>query len=80
MTPNLRFLFSHPAHLIACGLGSGLSPIAPGTAGTLFAWLTYPLLRLVYPASAHLSFFFRSMSSRAAAGTRMRLPILIAGI
>jgi phosphatidylglycerophosphatase A len=43
--PPLRFLFSHPAHFIACGFGSGLSPFAPGTAGTLFAWLTFPLLR-----------------------------------
>lgn len=43
--PSLRFLFSHPAHLIACGFGSGLSPVAPGTAGTLFAWATFPLLR-----------------------------------
>lgn len=45
-TPPLwRFLFSHPAHLLACGLGSGLSPVASGTAGTLFAWALYPLLR-----------------------------------
>jgi len=43
--PSLRFLFSHPAHLIACGFGSGLSPIAPGTVGTLFAWLTFALFR-----------------------------------
>jgi phosphatidylglycerophosphatase A len=43
--PSLRFLFSHPAHLIACGFGSGLSPVAPGTVGTLFAWATFPLLR-----------------------------------
>ena len=43
--PSLRFLFSHPAHLVACGLGSGLFPVAPGTAGTLFAWATFPLLR-----------------------------------
>ena len=41
--PSLRFLLAHPAHLIACGFGSGLSPIAPGTAGTLFAWFTFPL-------------------------------------
>jgi phosphatidylglycerophosphatase A len=41
----MRFLFSHPAHLIACGFGSGLSPVAPGTVGTLFAWATFPLLR-----------------------------------
>jgi phosphatidylglycerophosphatase A len=43
--PPWRFLFSHPAHFISCGMGSGLSPVAPGTAGTLFAWLTYPWLR-----------------------------------
>ena len=43
--PSLRFLFSHPAHLVACGFGSGLSPFAPGTVGTLFAWVTFPLLR-----------------------------------
>lgn len=42
--PSIRFLFSHPAHLIACGFGSGLSPIASGTVGTLFAWLSFPLL------------------------------------
>jgi phosphatidylglycerophosphatase A len=45
--PPLKFLFSHPAHFIACGCGSGLSRFAPGTAGTLFAWLTYPLLRML---------------------------------
>ena len=44
--PSWRFLFAHPAHFIACGLGSGLSPWAPGTVGTLFAWATFPLLRL----------------------------------
>ena len=43
--PSLRFLFAHPAHLIACGFGSGLSPFAPGTVGTVFAWLTFPLFR-----------------------------------
>lgn len=43
--PSLRFLFAHPAHLVACGFGSGLSPFAPGTAGTLFAWASFPLLR-----------------------------------
>ena len=43
--PPLKFLFHHPAHLIACGFGSGLSRFAPGTAGTLFSWASYPLLR-----------------------------------
>jgi phosphatidylglycerophosphatase A len=35
--PNLRFLFSHPAHFVALGFGSGLAPVAPGTFGTLVA-------------------------------------------
>lgn len=43
--PSLHFLVSHPAHLVACGFGSGLSPVAPGTVGTLFAWASFPLLR-----------------------------------
>lgn len=42
--PGLRFLFAHPAHLIALGLGSGLAPKAPGTAATLFAWAAFLLL------------------------------------
>jgi phosphatidylglycerophosphatase A len=41
--PGLRFLFSHPAHWLALGWGSGLSPIAPGTAGTLAAWASFAL-------------------------------------
>lgn len=35
--PTLRFLFSHPAHFMALGFGSGLAPVAPGTFGTLVA-------------------------------------------
>ena len=41
--PSLRFLFAHPAHLIALGLGSGLAPKAPGTFGTLAALPRYAL-------------------------------------
>ena len=36
--PRPAFAFSHPAHFIALGFGAGLSPFAPGTAGTLVAW------------------------------------------
>jgi phosphatidylglycerophosphatase A len=42
--PDLKFLFAHPAHLIAFGFGSGLAPKAPGTVGTLLGW---PLLWLI---------------------------------
>ena len=41
--PGWRFLVAHPAHPIALGFGSGLSPWAPGTIGTLWAWLVYDL-------------------------------------
>jgi len=42
--PTVRFMLSHPAHWIALGFGAGLSPVAPGTAGTLWAWLSYLVL------------------------------------
>jgi phosphatidylglycerophosphatase A len=35
--PTAKFAFGHPAHFIALGFGAGLSPFAPGTAGTLLA-------------------------------------------
>lgn len=35
--PTFAFMMRHPAHFIALGLGTGLSPIAPGTFGTLVA-------------------------------------------
>lgn len=38
---TLRFLFRHPAHFIALGAGTGLFPWAPGTVGTLWAWLVF---------------------------------------
>jgi len=54
MTPTFRQLLANPAHLLAFGLGSGLSPKAPGTAGTvaiaLLWWLAAPLSLGVYLA------------------------------
>jgi phosphatidylglycerophosphatase A len=43
--PTWRFLFAHPAHTLALGFGSGLSPVAPGTVGTLWAWLAFLVLQ-----------------------------------
>jgi phosphatidylglycerophosphatase A len=40
-----RALLTHPAGWIACGFGSGLSPIAPGTAGSIVALLPWLALR-----------------------------------
>lgn len=39
-------MLAHPAHAIALGFGSGLSRRAPGTAGTLWAWVAFLVLQL----------------------------------
>jgi phosphatidylglycerophosphatase A len=44
LRPTARFMVSHPGHMIALGFGSGLSPVAPGTFGTLWGWLSYLVL------------------------------------
>ena len=41
----MRFLVAHPAHFLALGFGAGLSPVAPGTVGTLVALPLAVLLR-----------------------------------
>lgn len=41
---SARFMLSHPAHVIALGFGSGLSPVAPGTVATLWAWVAFLVL------------------------------------
>jgi len=46
LLPRLR----HPVHLLALGFGSGLSPRAPGTLGSLVALLLFALLALLMPA------------------------------
>ena len=38
---RIGFVFSHPAHAIALAFGAGLSPVAPGTVGTAWAWLAF---------------------------------------
>lgn len=48
--PNRRHLLTHPAGIIATGFGSGLSPLAPGTVGSLAALLPWWwLLRVLSP-------------------------------
>lgn len=47
--PGARFMFAHPAHLLAQGFGSGLSPVMPGTVGTLFGWLSFVALSNRWP-------------------------------
>ena len=42
--PSFAFMRSDPAHWIALGFGSGLSGRAPGTVGTLWAWVAFLVL------------------------------------
>ena len=59
-TAQRRALLAHPAGWIACGFGSGLSPAAPGTAGSLAAllpWLALRELPLAYYAVAVVAAF-----------------------
>ena len=45
LRPTVRFLLAHPAHMVALGFGAGLSPVAPGTVGTLWAWAAWLVLQ-----------------------------------
>ena len=47
-----RFMGLHPLRLIALGFGSGLSPVAPGTAGTLAGWMLWLLIDRLFAPSA----------------------------
>jgi phosphatidylglycerophosphatase A len=46
-TPAALFL-RHPAHFVAFGAGSGLSPFGPGTAGTLWAWMSFVVMDFLF--------------------------------
>ncbi len=48
--PDIKFILSHPAHFLSFGFGSGLSPFAPGTMGTL---VTFPLYFLMAHLVSH---------------------------
>ena len=41
---SARFMLGHPARWLALGFGSGLAPRAPGTIGTLWAWVSFLVL------------------------------------
>jgi phosphatidylglycerophosphatase A len=42
--PTLAFMRPRLSRWIAFGAGSGLSPVSPGTVGTLWAWVAFLLL------------------------------------
>ena len=41
LRPTAGFMLAHPARIIALGFGTGLSPFAPGTVGTLLGFPVY---------------------------------------
>jgi phosphatidylglycerophosphatase A len=53
--PTLRLMLTHPAHLLSFGLGSGLVPVSPGTAGTLLALPLHWLASAWLVPIAHLA-------------------------
>jgi phosphatidylglycerophosphatase A len=44
--PTFRLLLAHPAHALAFAFGAGLSPVAPGTVGTLWGWAAFLILQM----------------------------------
>jgi phosphatidylglycerophosphatase A len=52
ITPSLQFLLRHPSHFIALGFGTGLSPKAPGTVGTMVGLPLFWILSFT-PESTH---------------------------
>jgi phosphatidylglycerophosphatase A len=42
--PDWRFLLLSPWHVLALGFGSGMPRFAPGTWGTVFAWVSFAVL------------------------------------
>ncbi|MEO1767187.1 phosphatidylglycerophosphatase A family protein [Thiobacter aerophilum] len=59
-SPDLRYVLGHPLRFIAFGFGSGLSPVAPGTVGTLVG---FPLFWLILQASPTPPVFFGLLAS-----------------
>jgi len=47
MDRNFSDILKHPAYFLACGFGSGLSPVASGTTGTLGAIPVFLLLSML---------------------------------
>jgi phosphatidylglycerophosphatase A len=49
---TVRFMFSHPWHIVSLGFGSGLLPLMPGTVGTLFGWGSFVILQAMLTPAA----------------------------
>ena len=71
-------MLAHPAHVIAMGLGSGLSPKAPGTVGTLWSWLSWLVLAVVFGIAASFAVLFANGAAitQASAATALLAGVL----
>jgi len=47
--PSAAFMRQRLSRLVAFGFGAGLSPVAPGTVGTLWAWAAWLVMQLWLP-------------------------------
>jgi len=61
LKPDLAFMFKHPAHMIALGLGSGLAPKAPGTVGSLWGWVFWLVIQNYLSISSQAVLIFVSL-------------------
>jgi phosphatidylglycerophosphatase A len=52
LQPDFKWMLGSVNRVFAFGFGSGLSSIAPGTAGTLWAWAIFLVTDYVYPSFA----------------------------
>jgi phosphatidylglycerophosphatase A len=51
LKPNFKWMLGSVNRVLAFGFGSGLSSIAPGTAGTLWAWAIFLIADYIFPLS-----------------------------
>jgi Phosphatidylglycerophosphatase A and related proteins len=66
--PTLRWMFGHPARVLAFGFGAGLLRPGPGTWGTLAAWLLWVLARADAAPAWAVGLFLLAALALGAAG------------
>ena len=71
--PTARQVLTDPVHLLAFGFGSGLSPVAPGTVGTVVAIPIYLLLNTLSLFAYFTCLIVISLLSVIIAGKSARL-------
>jgi phosphatidylglycerophosphatase A len=50
ISPNSHWMRQRPWRFLAFGLGTGLSPIGPGTVSTLWAWIAALVYQMLFPS------------------------------